>query len=99
MVNVESMLLGTPLVTFGIGGSAEFIRPGVNGLLVEEYTPEALALSLQSLVTNTTLRHELGENARRFAVKSFAGLRARYENLYHWVKRTAQNTGQKKARG
>ena len=70
-VLVEAMAMGIPAVSTAISGIPELIENGVNGLLVPEKNPAALAAAI-----NTLLQH--GELARRLGL---AG-RARVEREF-----------------
>lgn len=77
---IEAMLLGTPLLAYDIGGTADLVHDGVNGVLTA--TPDdtpALADTVQSLLTDEARLRQLGSSARRWA----------QENLMSWDERIA----------
>ena len=74
--NIEAMSMGIPLVTFGVGGTGEYIdNPNnygddesftvtSNSVVVHEATPIALYNATRILIMNLTLRQQLGEASR-----------------------------------
>jgi glycosyltransferase involved in cell wall biosynthesis len=62
---LEALRAGLPVVASRVGGVAEAIAAGENGLLVPPADGEALAAALASLMDNAELRAGLGEQARR----------------------------------
>jgi glycosyltransferase involved in cell wall biosynthesis len=79
---LESMALGRPLVHADVGGAAEMIVPGWNGLLFRRGDTQALVGHL-TLLADAARREPMGRNARR-AVESRFSERAmvdRYECL------------------
>jgi hypothetical protein len=75
LIFVEAMCFGKPVVAFAVGGAAEIVEPGVNGLLVAEDDPQALAEAIARLVGDAPLRETLGRNARASYEASFASAR------------------------
>ncbi len=63
-VAVEAMAMGVPVAASEVGGPAEIVRPGVDGLLLPPRAPEAWSSALAQLLPDTALRRRLGENAR-----------------------------------
>lgn len=56
---VESLAVGTPVVSTDVGGVAEVVRDGENGLLVPPGDPEALAAALARFFAEPGLRERL----------------------------------------
>lgn len=67
MVIVEAMALGKAVVATSLGGAAEIVTNGVNGLLVVPGDVAELARALTTLVESADLRRSLGEAARERA--------------------------------
>ena len=67
LVPVEAMACGTPVVATGTGGSGEFLRDGVNCLLVPPGDPRALAEALKRLAEDPDLRGRLAQGGRHTA--------------------------------
>lgn len=63
-VLAEAMATGLAVVTTGVSGIPELVRDGVDGLMVPERNPEALAAALKQLLQDQPLRHRLGRAAR-----------------------------------
>ena len=59
----EAFLAGVPVITANIGGMAELVKDGVNGLLFEVGNAEDLAARMQTLIDDRTLVEELRRNA------------------------------------
>ncbi len=49
---LEAHALGVPVVTMNSGGMAELVKDGVTGTLVNELTPEGIALKLKETIEN-----------------------------------------------
>jgi glycosyltransferase involved in cell wall biosynthesis len=84
MVLLEAGAKGIPVVATNHGGIPEVIKDGVNGLLVQERNPDALAQSIGAVVTDIHLRERLAVNARRVVENQFdiAVQTAKLESLY-----------------
>lgn len=63
-VAVEAMAMGVPVAASEVGGPAEIVRAGVDGILLPPKAPEAWSRALERLLQDTPLRRSLGENAR-----------------------------------
>jgi glycosyltransferase involved in cell wall biosynthesis len=62
---VEAMAAGRPVVAPAGAGPGEIVADGETGLLVADASPEALAMGIERLVRDATLRRRLGTAARR----------------------------------
>jgi glycosyltransferase involved in cell wall biosynthesis len=60
---VEAFSAKVPVITTNIGGPAEIVQDGVNGLQVAPETPFDLQTAARKLFENSTLREELAINA------------------------------------
>ena len=69
---LEAMSLGKTVVTTNVGGVAEWLRDGVNALLVPPEDHRALAEALRRCVEEQGLIESLGANARRTFFKHFS---------------------------
>jgi glycosyltransferase involved in cell wall biosynthesis len=72
-VALEAMAAGRPLVVTRVGGLPDLVSEGVNGLVVAERDPDALAAAIVSLAHDATRRTALG-----------AAGRARVERELNW---------------
>jgi len=64
-VLLEAMALGTPCVATAVTAIPELLNPGEAGLVVPEHDPPALAVALERLLTDPTLRERAATQARR----------------------------------
>jgi glycosyltransferase involved in cell wall biosynthesis len=60
---VEALAVGTPVLATAVGGVAEVVRDGENGLLVPAGDPAALAAALRRIVAEPGLRDRLAAAA------------------------------------
>ena len=66
---LESMTLGTAIVTTPVGGNKELVEHGKNGLLVPHNDAKGFADALRRVLTDDALRRKLGEAGKRTAGK------------------------------
>jgi glycosyltransferase involved in cell wall biosynthesis len=64
LVIQEAQGQNRPVICSNIGGMAEMITDGINGLTVPPNDPLALAQAMRRMAENPDLRQSLGENAR-----------------------------------
>lgn len=64
MVNLEAMEAGIPIITTSRGAIPELVTDGVNGCIVPEKDPEALAERIAHLAEHPELRRRMGETNR-----------------------------------
>ena len=73
---VEAMAMGVPVIATEVGGPAEVITDGVDGLLREPRNPDAWATAIRTLITSDELRAQLAwgglRRAQDFSVTSHA---------------------------
>jgi glycosyltransferase involved in cell wall biosynthesis len=69
LVPLEAMGIGRPVVASGRGGSAEYLRDGVNCLLCDPDRPETIAAAISRLAAAPELRAELVAAARQTAAR------------------------------
>jgi glycosyltransferase involved in cell wall biosynthesis len=75
-VLVEAMACGVPVVATSSAGTRDIVRDGVDGLLVTQHEPAAVASALERVLTDALLRRRLAAEAasaaQRFAVEVIA---------------------------
>jgi glycosyltransferase involved in cell wall biosynthesis len=64
---IEALALGVPIVATAVGGNAELIADGENGVLVESGSVEALTSAIKRVTTDTTYAEKLRSAARTTA--------------------------------
>jgi glycosyltransferase involved in cell wall biosynthesis len=70
-VLVEAMAAGLPVVSTRISGIPELITDGIDGLLVDQRDPAALAVAIERVLTDPDLAARLGLAARRRVERDF----------------------------
>ena len=69
---VEAAACGRAVITTDVPGCRDAITPNITGLLVPVKNVVALADSIQSLIENPALRHQMGQAGRGLAEDEFA---------------------------
>ena len=62
---LEAHSMGVPVVTMNSGGMAELVKDGVTGTLVNEPTPECIALKIKETIDNEDYYKTLRENCKK----------------------------------
>jgi glycosyltransferase involved in cell wall biosynthesis len=70
-VTVEAMTQGCAVIATNHGGSCELIEQGVTGMLVPPSDPKSLAEAIEQLLSDSTLRNNMGKAASIYALKNF----------------------------
>ena len=65
------MACALPVAAFSVGGIADVVEDGRNGLLVKEATPQGLAAAAARLLNDAALAQRLGEAARETIAARF----------------------------
>ena len=92
-VILEAMAASLPVVAYNVGGNAELLNeqgndglacPSSRGALIPPRKDNEFAEAVIRLLSNRDLRHQQGEDARRFVEENFSldRVRRRYEDLY-----------------
>jgi glycosyltransferase involved in cell wall biosynthesis len=78
------MASSVPVVATGVGGIPEVIQDGVSGHLIYSREPEQFAQQVIGLLSNDSLRTEMGERARRVFESRFTvgQMVSEYTDLY-----------------
>jgi glycosyltransferase involved in cell wall biosynthesis len=76
-VLIEAMACGVPVVATTSPGTTEIVQRGVDGLLVDDHTPSAVAAALERVLSDEPQRDRMAAaartNAERFALARIAG--------------------------
>jgi len=70
LVNLEAMACGLPIVVTSGSGAAEVVQDGQSGMLVPPGDVRTLASALARLLSNSSLRDEMGKAARRYVMEN-----------------------------
>ncbi len=84
---LEAHCMGVPVVTMNSGGMAELVKDGITGTLVNEATPEGIAIKLKETIENEDYFNNLKENCKKekdniLSVETYADILIKeYEKL------------------
>jgi glycosyltransferase involved in cell wall biosynthesis len=67
---LEGMACGKTVICSSIGGMREIILHMKNGVLTQEKNPTDIAKAIETVVTNRTLALDIGNEARKYAMRS-----------------------------
>ena len=62
---LEAQCMGVPVATVNNGGMAELVKDGITGILIDEPTPEKIALKLKQILENEEYYKTLKENCKK----------------------------------
>jgi glycosyltransferase involved in cell wall biosynthesis len=83
---VEAFAMGLPVVATNVGGIADLITDGENGLLVPVDADQAMADAILRLLRDPLLAAKLSQNGRRFAEAcTWDVVRPQFEQLFSKV--------------
>jgi glycosyltransferase involved in cell wall biosynthesis len=68
----EAMACGLPVIATNVGGIPEFVRNGINGILVPPENPKALRKAVKQLLAHEQLYNMISENGAKYAKKTLA---------------------------
>ena len=87
MSPVEAMLMGVPVIGFGVGGSLDYLIDGVTGVLVQERSPMALGKAMIDLARDAEKRKRLSITAEEYVRGEYApwNIMKGYERMYEEV--------------
>ena len=71
-VILEAMATGKPIVGYKHGGVCEMVEENYNGLLAEVCNPIDLAVKIENLLEDESLRIKMGENSRKRLLEYFS---------------------------
>ena len=91
VVLIEALMHSKPLVTCDIGTGTSFVnKHQETGLVVEPGNPKALALAINSIVSDTDILREYQSSARKRYENFFSSqaVSQQYMNIYHSILKT-----------
>jgi glycosyltransferase involved in cell wall biosynthesis len=71
-VIMEAMAAGLPVVSTPLGGIPEMVEDGINGTLVPERDPAAIATAIERLLDDPASARNLGDRSRQIAREKFS---------------------------
>jgi colanic acid/amylovoran biosynthesis glycosyltransferase len=71
-VIMEAMAAGLPVISTPLGGIPEMVEDGVNGELVSERDPAAIATAIERFLDHPKSARNLGDRSRQIARKKFS---------------------------
>jgi len=69
---IEAASCAIPLITTDIAGCREIVEHGINGYLVPERDPVAIATMIETLLLDVDLRKKMGSEGRRIVKEGFS---------------------------
>jgi glycosyltransferase involved in cell wall biosynthesis len=73
---VEALSAGVPVIAFGAGGALDYIRPGVNGLVVPRQEPAEFARAMREARKTDWAEDDVRQSSSGFTIEAFRiGLR------------------------
>jgi len=89
----EAMAHGRPVVATAVGGLAEAVEDGVNGILVPPGDPAALRAAIELLLADADLRRRCGAAARERARETLAWPEITRRAIAHYRRAVASRAG------
>ena len=74
-VVLEAQAAGVPVVATAVGGTAEIVQDGVNGLLLQPGDGHALAARITELLADWPRRRKMGDRGRQIVREKFSFMR------------------------
>jgi glycosyltransferase involved in cell wall biosynthesis len=72
LAGIEALAMGTPVVSFGLGGVAQWLRDGENGLIAADGDAADLARQMGRLVDDPALAEDMGKRGRSLVAARFS---------------------------
>ncbi|MEH7309306.1 glycosyltransferase, partial [Neobacillus drentensis] len=69
---IESMAIGTPIVSIDVGGINEAIENGINGFLIPDYLPDRFVEKINCLLSNEEIRNRFITMSRNKVEREFS---------------------------
>ena len=70
-VPIEAGAMRLPVVVTNVPGAADIVEHNATGIVVPPHDAKALARAIRHLITNPTIRQQMGDEARRRVVRDF----------------------------
>jgi glycosyltransferase involved in cell wall biosynthesis len=90
---LEAMSCGCRLVASATPPVMEVIRDGVNGLLVDFFSPEEIAAKVIDVLTNPGRFEDMRQNARRTIVEKYDSKRVCLPAQVEYIKKVSSEQG------
>jgi len=68
----EAIACGLPVIATNVGGIPEFVKNGINGMLVPSENPKALRKAIKQLLADEQLYNTLSENGAKYAKENLS---------------------------
>lgn len=72
LVGIEALAMGTPVVSFGLGGVREWLRDGETGLVAADGDATDLAKKMRRLVDDRALAEDMGKKGHELVAARFS---------------------------
>jgi glycosyltransferase involved in cell wall biosynthesis len=86
LVGIEAMICGKPVISFHVGGVSEWLYHELNGLIVENQSPQGIAAAINHLLSDDIKMQNMGREARKIAKETFC-IEKHLDNLIHEMSR------------
>lgn len=71
LAGIEALAVGTPVVSFGLGGMNDWLRDGENGCIAADGSAEDLARQIERLLDDPELARRLGTQGHKLVARRF----------------------------
>lgn len=80
---IEAMLCGLPIIATDVGGNKDLVKPGFNGVLVENRNEDALADAMLVMLNDQTFRERCAKASKEISAQfTITACVEKYEALY-----------------
>ncbi len=93
LVGIEAMMQGKPVVAFDVGGVRDWLQDGQTGFLAPPIDLDAYADRIDRLLEKDSLRRQMGEAGRAYALKNFSAQRYLNDLLAVYDETLQENAG------
>ncbi len=71
MSMVEALAAGTPVIALSRGGARDVVRPGIDGVLIDERSVTSVRAAIEQIARGSWSREELAQRASEFSTDRF----------------------------